>query len=205
MTASAISCSRASASCAWASAAFAFERERHRRKGDDERAGFARDLRDHRRGAGAGPATETRADKDHARIRQRLPDFIRRLRGRVVAELRIAAGAESTRDGSPELNFVRRHRAGERLHVGVDRDEIGLVHAIEHDAIEDIRAGAADADHFDRDDIFLFAFGQAVVATKLDHKVTPGRVLIAFREEFSERSGGSRRAGGDRSARPGRT
>ena len=68
-----------------------------------------------------------------------------------------------------ELHFVRRDRAGERLHIGVDRDEIGLVHAIEHDAVERVRAGAADADDFDREIVFVL-FRQAVVAAELDHR-----------------------------------
>ena len=61
-----------------------------------------------------------------------------------------------------------RDRAGEGLHVGVDRDEIGLVEAIEHDPVEHIRAGVADSDDLDGD-FFFGLFRQAVIAAKLNH------------------------------------
>ena len=56
-------------------------------KTDDERTRFARDLRDHRRGARTGPATEAGANKNHSRVRERLPDFIRGFDGGIVTEL----------------------------------------------------------------------------------------------------------------------
>ena len=108
---------------------------------------------------------------------KRLANFIGRFVGGVVAQFGIAAGAEPARDGAAELHFVRRDGTGERLHVGVDRDEIGFVQSVEHDAIERIRAGAADADDFDRND-FLFAFRQAVVAVELDHSLIRSAVTV---------------------------
>ena len=94
---------------------------------------------------------------------KRCSDFIRGFRGRLMAKLGITARAEAARNRPPKLNLVRRDRAGERLHVSVGGDQIGFIEAIEHDAIEGVRAGTADTKHFDRDDILL-PFGQAVVA-----------------------------------------
>ncbi len=72
-------------------AAFAFESERQGRENHDERARFARDLRHRRRGAGTRPAAQAGANKNHSRVRERLPDFVRGFVGGIVAELRIAA------------------------------------------------------------------------------------------------------------------
>jgi hypothetical protein len=71
---------------------------------------------------------------------------------------------------------MRSDRTGERLHIGVDRDEIGFFHSIEDDAIERIRARAADANDLNRDD-FLFAFRQRVIVAKLDHNNYIGELV----------------------------
>ena len=153
-------------------AAFAFEGERQRGKSDDQRAGFARHLRDDRRRARTGAAAESGANENHSRALHALRAFRRRILRRVVAQLGIAAGAEPARDCPTDLHLVRRDRAGERLHVGVDRDHFGLLHPVEHDAVERVRAGASDADDLDRN-VFLF-FRQAVVAAELDHGCSSG-------------------------------
>src|ERR1044072_6697888 len=51
------------------------------------------------------------------------------------------AAPEPARDGAPARDLVRRHGTGDRLHIGVDRDQVGLVQAIEHNPVEHIRAG----------------------------------------------------------------
>ena len=123
----------------------------------------------HGRRARTGAAAESGADKNHPRALQRLAHFVGRFVRRVVAQLGIAAGAESARDGPADLHFVCGDRAGERLHVGVDRDHFGVLHAVEHDAVERIRAGASDADDFDRESSSCL-FRQAVIAAELDHR-----------------------------------
>ncbi len=83
--------------------AFTLEGEWQGGENDDQSAGFARELRHDRRGAGTGTAAEPRANKDHPRIRQRLADFVSRLEGRLIAELRISAGAEAARYGASQV------------------------------------------------------------------------------------------------------
>ena len=56
------------------------------------------------------------------------------------------------------------------MDIGVDRDEIGLVHAIEQYAIERVRSRAADSDNFDGN-WFLLPFRQTVIFTELDHVI----------------------------------
>ena len=99
---------------------------------------------------------------------QGFAQFVGRFVRRVEAQLGIAAGAEPARGFAADLHLPGRDRAGERLHVGVDRDHFGVLHAVEHDAVERVRAGASHADDFDREIVFLF-FRQAVVAAELDH------------------------------------
>ena len=96
----------------------------------------------------------------------------------MIAELGIAASAEPVRARAAELDFSRRDRARQRLHIGVDRDQIAFVHAVEQHAIERIRSGAADANDFDGN-WFLLPFRQTVIFTELDH--VDLSVVIAFR------------------------
>jgi hypothetical protein len=149
--------------------AFPFEREWQRGETDYQRAPFARNLRHGRRGARTSPPAKTSANENHPGIRQCLAHFIRRFIGGVVADLGIAPRPQTARHRAPELHLARRDRAGERLHIGVDRDEIGFVEAVEDNAIENIAARAADADDFDGD-VFVRPFGQIVVTIKLDHR-----------------------------------
>ena len=125
-------------------------------------------MRDQRSRTGTGPAAEARTDKNQARIDQRLADFIGRFHRRLVTKLRIAARTEAARDRTAKLHFARRHRTGERLDIGIDGNEIALFYSVEHDAIKRVRAGAADAYDFDRDN-FFFAFRQCVVVAELNH------------------------------------
>ncbi len=128
-------------------------------------------MRDQRRRPGTGPAAEARADKNHARIDKCLADFVGRFHRRLITKFGIAARAEAARDQAAELHFARRHRTGERLHFGIDRNEIAFFHSVEHDAIERVRAGATDAHDFDWDN-FFFPFRQGVVVAELNHFVT---------------------------------
>src|SRR2546421_10199576 len=136
------------------SATFSFERKRQRSECDYQRAGFARELRDDRRRARTRSAAEPRANENHSRAGDGLTNLVRRFNRCLVTKLGIAAGSESARASASELNFSRRDGAGERLDVGIDRDEIVLIHAVEQNAVERVRAGAADAHDFDWD-LFL--------------------------------------------------
>ena len=114
------------------------------------------------RRAGTRAATKSCANKNHSRIGKRLADFVGRFRRRLITQVRIAAGAEATADRATKLHLMRSNRSGERLHIGIDRDEIGFFHSIKDNAIERIRACAPDANDFNRDH-FFFAFRQCVI------------------------------------------
>ena len=94
------------------------------------------DLGDHRCSSGTSAAAETGTDKDQSGLRQGLADFIGCFLGSIESEFGIAAGAEAARNRASQLHFHRCHRTGEGLRVSVGSDEIGLVHPIEHNAIQ---------------------------------------------------------------------
>ena len=76
----------------------AFEEERLGDDADGEGAFFARDLRDDRRGAGAGAAAHAGGDEDHVGAADELLDALHVLEGRLAALLGVGAGAEAARD-----------------------------------------------------------------------------------------------------------
>ena len=127
-----------------------------------------RDFRDDRRSA-AARATAHAGDKKHevAILHDRGNLFAIGL-GRHATDLGIAARAESARHAATKLHLRGRDRTGKRLDIGVEGNKVAFVHPIEHDAIERVDAGAADADDFDWDK-FVLAFRKAVVVTELDH------------------------------------
>src|SRR5439155_23176221 len=159
-------------------ATFSFGRERERSECDDERTGFTRELRDRRGSLRPRAATESGANKNHPRACNCLPDFVGGFNRGLITEFRIAASPETARAGAPELDLARRDRARERLHVGVDRDEVAFVHAIKQYAIKRVRSGAPHADHFDGNWFFL-PFRQTVIFAELDH--VDLSVVIAYR------------------------
>src|SRR6185437_3577981 len=72
-------------------ATFSFEGEWQSCEHNDEATVFACELSHYRGGTRAGPTAKARADKDHSRINQRLPDFIGRFQGSLITKLRISA------------------------------------------------------------------------------------------------------------------
>ena len=56
---------------------------------------------------------------------------------------------EPARDALAEVDFLRRDAAVQRLHVGVQRDDGGALDAVEHEAVERVCTGAADAEDLD--------------------------------------------------------
>ena len=145
---------RPSASSACCAAAFALKGEGHRREHDDQRA--------------SAPSRAHATSGSHARIRCRAPKPTHRK----TIEAPSSAPRISSTDSSaaltptsgsppvprprvmlrPSLDFFRGDRGRERLHVGVQRDEVGVFHAIKHDAVEGVRSrSSADSDDFNRD------------------------------------------------------
>ena len=120
------------------STTFSFEGKRHSRECDHERAHLTRDLGDNRCCSGPSASAETGTDKDQPGLRQSLADFIGCFLRGIESKVGIATGAESASNGPSQLHFHGCHRTGEGLRVGVGGDEIGLVHPIEHNAIQRI-------------------------------------------------------------------
>src|SRR5437588_9331689 len=87
-------------------AAFALEGKRQRCKSNDERAGFPRELCDKRRSARTSSTAETRANKNHSRVDQRLSNLVGRFHRRLITKFRIAARAETARNRATKLHFV---------------------------------------------------------------------------------------------------
>ena len=88
---------------------------------------------------------------------------------RLIAELRIAAGAEPARDCSAELHFVRRNRAGERLHIGVDRDRDRPCSMPSSTMRSSAFEPAPPTPTTLIGMFLLFAFGQTVIVAELNH------------------------------------
>ena len=163
------------------------------------------------------PPPSPGTNKNHSRALHRFAQFVGGFLRRVIAQLGSPPAPSPRVIVTTELDFACRDRTGERLHVGVDRDHFGMLHPVEHDAVERVRAGASDADDFDREIVFLF-FRQAVVAAELDHgfelslggpdcldRIGAGGGFIAFPEKISRRAGRSDSAAADRLAPPART
>ena len=90
-------------------AAFTLESKWKSGKGNDKGTGFTGKLGDIRRGARAGAATEPSANKNHSGVHKRLADFVSRLHRCLIAQLRVAAGAQTTGYRATELHFMWRY------------------------------------------------------------------------------------------------
>jgi hypothetical protein len=95
------------------SATFSFKSKWQRREPNNERAHFARDLRDHGCRAGARPTAQSGTNENQTCFRQRLADFIGGFLRGIETDLGIAASSKAARKGAPQLHFDRRDGAGE--------------------------------------------------------------------------------------------
>src|SRR4029077_20221304 len=100
------------------SATFPFKSKWQRREPNNERAHFARDLRDHGGRARARPTAQSGTNENQTCLRQCLADFLGGFLGSIETELGIAASSKAACNGAPQLHFDRRDGAGERLDVG---------------------------------------------------------------------------------------
>ena len=105
-------------------AALAFEGEGPGDDGDGERAHFAGERSDDRRGAGAGAAAEAGGDEDHVRAFEGFDDLVGVFERGAAADVGIGAGAEAGGELDAELELDGSLRELERLHVGVGGDEL---------------------------------------------------------------------------------
>jgi hypothetical protein len=93
-----------------------------------QRAGSLGELRDHRRGAGAGATAPAGRDEHHVRVAHEVGQGLPVLLSGLLADTRVAPRAQAS--GQP-LTDDQAHRsiaAGERTDVGVDRHELHAVH-----------------------------------------------------------------------------
>ena len=128
----------------------ALERERlgdHRHGQDAQLLG---QLRDHRRGAGAGAAAHAGGDEHHVGAVERLADALAVLERGLAADFGIGAGAQALGDVAAELQHAAWRRGClERLRVGVGADELDAVDAGADHVGDGVAAAAADADDLD--------------------------------------------------------
>ncbi len=114
-----------------------------------QRTRFASEMRDIRRCTRARAPTEPGADENHSRTSQRLANLLCRFKCGLIANLGIATCAQATRNGPAELHFVRSNRARQRLHVGIDGQNLCSFQTVEHNPVERIQTGATNTDNFD--------------------------------------------------------
>ena len=130
------------------SAALALEGERHGGKHHHEGAFLAGDAGDDGSRAGTGATAEAHAEENNAAAFECRTQLRLRLEHRLVAEFRITAGAQAFGQVRPELDFLRCHARAERADVGIEREQLRSLHAIQRDAFQHVAAGAAEADDF---------------------------------------------------------
>ncbi len=145
----------------------ALEGEGLRHDGDHERADFLRDLRDDRRGAGAGAAAHTAGDEHHIASRKRLLHFLARLFRRPLAEVRVHTGAEAAREVLADVELALRERAVQVLRVGVHSNEFNIAYLRVDHMVHGVAAAATDADDADACEGLYFrldALGHWIIA-----------------------------------------
>ena len=135
-------------------ALLAFERERFGDDRDRQRARFARDLGDHRRRAGARAAAHARGDEDEIGTVENHREIFARVFGGFASDVGFAPAPRPRVWLLPMCTVFSVCDGAQRLHVGVDGEELhagepGLDHAV-----DGVAAAAADADHFDRRGVF---------------------------------------------------
>ena len=134
-------------------AAAALPRKRARHNADGEDAGVLRSLSHDRSRARAGAAAHTGGEKHHIGTFERLGDSVAALLGGALADVGIGARALAMRQLLADLDGLLRAGNGESLLIGIDRDELHALRITGRHAVDNIVAGAADADDFDSDNV----------------------------------------------------
>ena len=122
-------------------------------------------LGDDRRGAGAGAAALARGDEHHVGALEHLFDLVGVGLGGGLADLGVAAGAETPGElpADVELHVGVAHE--QRLRVGVDRDELdALQPGVDH-AVDGVDATTADTDDLDHREVVLRVGGHGALLT----------------------------------------
>src|SRR5438132_7364140 len=116
---------------------------------DREGARLLRQLREDRGAARAGAASEAARDEDHVRALDDGSEFVRRLAGRLLADLGERAGPEAARDPASEEELVRRPDDEEMLGVRVRGEELRPDDSGLDEPVDRVAAAASDADDLD--------------------------------------------------------
>src|SRR5205085_4094623 len=128
----------------------ALEREWPRDDAHGQRADLVlRDLRDHGRRAGAGPAALTGGADDHVRALQRLLDLVPALVRCAVTGFRVRARPEAASELGADLKLDVGVAHLQRLGIRVHRDELDALEAGVDHSVNGVGSAPADADDLD--------------------------------------------------------
>src|SRR4029077_15085513 len=136
-------------------AALALEAERPGHDADGKGAQGPRDVRDHRRAAGAAAAALAGRDEDHVGALEHLLDLLPVILGRLVADIGIGPGAQSPGELAADIELDVGVAHKQRLRVSVDRDELDALESLFDHAIDGVDAATADSDDLDNRQIVL--------------------------------------------------
>ncbi len=142
-------------SSAWLARRRALEGERPGDHADGQRAERAGDVGHDGRAAGAGAAALAGGHEDHVGALEDLLDLLAVVLGRLAADVRVGAGAESAGElaADVELDVGVAHQ--QRLRVGVDGDELDALEADLDHPVDGVDATAADTDDLDDCEVVL--------------------------------------------------
>jgi len=127
----------------------AFEAERLGHHADRQRAGFASQLRNDGRGAGAGAAAHAGGHEHHVRALHDVFQALHVFQSGLATALRIRAGTEAARDVGADGNLFSGRVTAEGLRVGVHGDELHAFEAEVNHRVDGVSARTAHADHLD--------------------------------------------------------
>ena len=136
-------------------AAPALEGERAGDHADGEGAERAGDVGHDGRAAGAGAAALAGRHEDHVGPLEDLLDLLAVVLGRLAADGRVGAGAESAGEFAADVELDVGVAHQQRLRVGVDGDELDALETDLDHPVDGIDTTAADTDDFDDCEVVL--------------------------------------------------
>ena len=116
-------------------------------------------LGDGRGRAGTGAAAHAGGDEHHVRVLKGLGDVVAALLRAALADVGVGARALAVGQLLAYLDLLVRARNGKGLLVRIDGDELNALSAGFDHAVDNVVAGAADTNHFQRYDILGSRFG----------------------------------------------
>ena len=132
----------------------AFKLERLRHNADRQNALVVRQLRDDRSRARSRAAAHTGGDEDHVGVFQHLRDSVFGFLGRLLADFGLGACAHAAGQLFADLDLVLAGRLVQILLIGIDCDKLNALYAGRNHSVDNVIAGAADADDFNLNNLF---------------------------------------------------